>query len=184
VELFWDEESGGFFFTGNDAEKLIYRSKELYDGAIPSGNSVAALVMVRLYHISLDKKWQQRYEKLLTHFSAEVSQAPQAYTQMLMAFDFALGPSQEIVLSAGKDDKYNEALLEEIFQRFIPSRIVLSRRETDKSTKELLQLAPFVKDQLPINGKTTVYLCENHVCQLPVHEAQQLKDLLNKIRRD
>ena len=96
TDLFWDEDNGAFFFTADDGEKQIVRTKELYDGAIPSGNSVAALVLLRLGRITGESKYENMASIIGKIFSENVEKSPTAYTQLLSAVDFGIGPSYEI----------------------------------------------------------------------------------------
>src|SRR5262249_20327755 len=91
--LFWDGEGGGLYFTGEDAEPLIARTKEIYDGAMPSGNSVAAEVLLRLSRFTGDGSFAQRAEALFQAFSGMVARIPSAHARLLGALDFALGPT-------------------------------------------------------------------------------------------
>ena len=106
LRYFWDSERGGFYFTSSDGSELPVRKKEIYDGATPSGNSVAALNMLRLHRITGDPEFEKLADLLGRAFSASVNQFPSAYTQLLMALEFAVGPSNEIVITgrAGATD--------------------------------------------------------------------------------
>jgi uncharacterized protein YyaL (SSP411 family) len=115
IRLFWDEERGGFFFTATDGEKLIVRQKEIYDGAIPSGNSLAALDLLRVGRLTMEKEFEKKAERLFNAFSAVIQQNPEAYVQILVALDFALGPSREIVIAGGESQGETRALLREVF---------------------------------------------------------------------
>lgn len=155
IRLFWDKENGGFFFTASDSEILITRQKEIYDGALPSGNSVAVLDLIRLSRLTMDKEFKEKANSILKTFSSEISQMPTAYTQMLIALDFVLGPSVEIVIE-GKD---TANVIKTIYKGFIPNKTVGSR-----SGKEGL----------------AVYICENNVCKPPVGSVEELDKLLYK----
>jgi len=96
IKLFWDDKEGGFFFTATDAEKLLIREKEIYDGAIPSGNSVAALDLLRMGRLTLNRDWEKKAEEYFKVFGRELSSGPSAYAQSLMALDFAIGPSRDV----------------------------------------------------------------------------------------
>ena len=175
--LFWDEMEGGFYFTGSDAEKLLVREKELYDGAIPSGNSIAALDLLRMGRLTARPEWEQKAEQLLKVFSREIAAVPIAYAQILIALDFALGPSREIVLAGQKDDPRTEAMVQTVYERFMPNKVVILR-PVNAQAKEILAVAPFVKDQNMISGKTTAYVCENYHCLFPTDDPDQFKELL------
>lgn len=180
IDLFWDESGGGFYLTAQDAEQLLFRPKEVYDGAIPSGNSVAALDLARLYHITLAEDLRAKYKKLFATFSAEVTQNPAAYAQMLSALDFVWGPSCEIVLAGEKDDPQMMAMTQKIYEYFIPNKVVIHRPASD-SAALILNIAPFVSGQTAIGGKPAVYVCVGHTCQQPVREMAQLQESLRQL---
>lgn len=180
IDLFGDESGGGFYLTAQDAEQLLFRPKEVYDGAIPSGNSVAALDLVRLYHITPAEDLRAKYEKLFAAFSAEVAQNPAAYAQMLSALDFAWGPSCEIVLAGEKDDPRMMAMTQKIYEYFIPNKVVIHRPASD-SAAPVMDIAPFVRDQGAVTGKPTVYVCVGRTCRQPVRDVAQLQENLRDL---
>lgn len=178
LAFFWDETNGGFFFTSRDAEKLIVRQKEIYDGAIPSGNSVAALDLIRLGRLTMVKEFETKAESLFKSFSSEILQAPSAYPQMLVALDFALGLAKEIVIAGDKQAKETNQMLKIIYQRFIPNKVVAFRPSSEIQAQEVVSLIPFLKEQLPLNGKTTAYVCENYVCKFPATDIGRMGEFL------
>jgi hypothetical protein len=180
IRLFWDERSGGFFFTGSDAESLIFKEKESYDGALPSGNSMAALALVRLFHLTLDQEWISKAETLWKLFANEISRNPGAHAQMLTAFDFDQGPAKEIVIAAEERTPEVRAMLDEIYRNFLPNKVVVLHLSQADESEKIVRLAPLVKEQLPVKGQPTAYVCENHVCRLPTTDAATLKELLAK----
>lgn len=161
IEKFWDELNDGFFLTSEDSERLVARPKELYDGAVPSGNSMAVLDLLLLSRFTGDLKYEGYAGKTLQAFSGLLSQDPANYPQMLIALDFTLGPTDEIVLSGSPKDPEMQSMLHEIFSRFLPNKIVMLK---DK--------------QVPAALKASAYVCRNHVCQLPVTAAKDLGKLL------
>lgn len=176
--LFWDDEKGGFFMAGKDSEPLLVRQKELYDGAIPSGNSVAALTLIRVGRLTMEREFEAKAESLFKSFSREISEAPSAYPQLLMALDFALGPSQEIVVAAEPEDSGVKPMLQEIFRPFIPNKVV-AFHPSGKGAEAIERLAPYLKEQKPLEGKPTVYVCQNYACNLPVTNPEELRTLLS-----
>ncbi|MBI3009078.1 MAG: thioredoxin domain-containing protein [Candidatus Omnitrophica bacterium] len=180
LRLFWDESNGGFFFTAVDAERLLIRQKEIYDGAIPSGNSIAALDLLRLGRLTMEKNFEAKAELLFKTFSNEISQAPNAYPQMLIALDFALGPSKEIVLAGDINAKETAQMLRSIYKRFIPNKVVAFRPAKENEAEGVVNLIPFIKDQMPMDGKTTAYICENYVCKLPATDLKKTEELLDE----
>lgn len=178
IRLFWDEEAGGFFFTGQDAEKLILRQKEIYDGAIPSGNSLAALDLLRVGRLTMDLALEKKAEALLDSFSESLRQNPEAYPQLLMALDFLLGPSAEIVIAGDPDSDEVRAFLGEINRRFLPNSVRALHPVETPSKSAIEALTPYLKNQLPVGGKPAVYVCKNYVCRFPVTQVSELEKLL------
>ena len=182
ARLFWDQGGGGFFFSGEQNERLIAKTKELYDGALPSGNSVAALNLVRLGQLTMDKMLQGYAEGLFQAFSGQISQAPSSSPQLLIALDFWLGPSQEIVIAGVPASADTRQMLRAVQQRFLP-RAILALQPSDASSAEVEALIPFIKTQRPLQGKATAYVCTNYVCNLPTTDLDQLIALLDSLKR-
>ncbi len=178
LRLFWDESSGGFFFTANDAERLLVRPKEIYDGAIPSGNSIAALALIRMGRLTMEKEFESKAEVLFKAFSNEISQMPNAYPQMLIALDFTLGPSKEIVIVGEKEAKETSQMINGIYKKFIPNKVVAFRASSEKEAEAIVGPIPFLKELVPLEGKTTVYVCTNYVCALPTTSTKRMQELL------
>lgn len=180
INLFWDNSSGGFYLTADDAEEILFRPKEVYDGAIPSGNSVAALNLVRLYHITLEKNLREKFEKLFEAFSAEVSHNPAAYGQMLMAVDFALGPSCEIVVAGDQKDPQFDVMLAKIHDYFIPNKVIIHRPPSSDAAP-ILAISPFIGKQTAVDGNPTVYVCVDHACRRPITDMTHLQESLSRL---
>ena len=181
IRLFWDEEKGGFFFTASDSEKLITRPKEYYDGAIPSGNSVAALLMSQLSRMTGDSELEGKVEKLIQSNGVSFMQHPMAYPQLAIAFDFVLGPSREIVIAGDPSTDDFKAMMEILEKSFEP-RDILLHHPTDKSAKKIQSLVEFIAKQPSIDGKTTVYVCRGRQCEFPVTTPTDLEKTLAKTK--
>jgi hypothetical protein len=177
IELFWDEEKSGFYFSGRDGEALIYRPKDIYDGAVPSGNSVAALNLLRLSRITGKGEWEKKTDQLLRLFSPPVSEYPMAYTQFLIALDFMVGPTREIAIAGDPNLEETRAMIAVVQQSFLPNKVLLLRPEDDAGQK-LSTLSPFVEGMRPLNKRPTVYLCENYTCKTPLTDLTALKAAL------
>jgi len=178
LRLFWDADRGGFFLTAINAEALIARPREIYDGAVPSGNSIAALALFLLERFTGERDFKKLGDLVLKAFSTEIAAEPTAYPQMLMALDFALGPSAEIVIAdAPGDGAAAEAMLREIYLRFMPNKIIMLHKPGHAGAA-LEALAPHVKSQAPVAGKTAAYVCRDHACAAPVTDLQRLNKLL------
>jgi uncharacterized protein YyaL (SSP411 family) len=174
IDIFWDEESGAFFYTGRDSETLIVRDKDVYDGATPSSNSVAALNLLRLGRMTGNPGLEEKADQLMRVFGSMVDDYPSAYTQFLHAVDFAVGPSQEVIVAAGLDQEETRSMVEAIRRTFAPNRVLMLRREGEEGGK-LIALAPFMADLHSIDGKTTAYVCENYTCRKPVTSVEELE---------
>jgi len=172
---FWDTKNGGFFFTDDINQDLISRTKELYDGAIPSGNSVAAMNLLRLGHITGNVRFLEMAEEMEQGFSSQLMQGPVSYTQYLLAFDFATGPTYEIVISSKSNEKA-EAMLTAINKSFIPNKVILVRSQ--KNSAALAKIAEYTKDQTSQNNKATAYVCTNFSCKLPTTDIKKMMELI------
>ncbi len=166
LELFWDDRYGGFFLNASDAEQLIYRPKEVYDGAIPSGNSVAGYVLMRLAHLTANPKMMEYSRKQLQFLAGQVKDYPAGHSFSLIAFLSELYPSKEIVCIADEKEEYQE-LRDYLAEHYEPNTVVLMRSE--QNSEEVLRTASYVVDYEKINDKTTYYVCENHSCLSPTN---------------
>ncbi len=174
IERFWDEKDGGFFFTPSDGEQLIVKQKELYDGAVPSGNSVAYFNLLRLGRLTGDPEFEARAARLAAYASSQVSLAPLAYTAFLTALDFALGPTREIVISGSGEEA--QKMLKLVQATYLPDSVVVGYEPGDAT---LETVAPFVKSQPPVDGRAAAYVCRNHACERPVTDVLELSALLS-----
>lgn len=182
LALFWDEQNGGLFFSGKEAEEeLPFKVKDAYDGALPSGNSVAALNMLRIAHFTGDKEMREKALRLMESFSASLRQAPSNYTAMLSALDFALGPVREMVLVGRTLEEDTErALLRVIQKQFLPRKVFLFYSPEQKTGYELEQISAPVKDKEFVDGKPALYLCENFSCRAPFTNTNELEAFLRQ----
>jgi len=178
INIFWDKQGGGLHFTGKGNESLITRSKEIYDGALPSGNSVAALNFLRLSRMTGNINLEQRAEQLIRAFSVQVTDQPMAYTQLLIALDFMIGPSQEIVVAGDPTRKNTQAMIHAVQRSFLPNKVLLLKSQGTEG-KRLASLSPFVEAMSLINNQPTVYVCENYACKTPIKDLDALKAILN-----
>ncbi|HKZ22163.1 MAG TPA: thioredoxin domain-containing protein, partial [candidate division Zixibacteria bacterium] len=178
IELFWDKEGAGFFFSGKNNEELISKTKEIYDGAIPSGNSMAALDLLRLGRLTMNSDWEKQASAMLQAFSGPLQKQPTAYAQMLSALDFYLGPTKEIVLAGDLSSAETQAMLNAVNQRFLPRKVLAFHFDGQEGV-ELEKLIPFSEGFKMQGGRTTAYVCENYVCQRPTNEINKLVELLD-----
>jgi uncharacterized protein YyaL (SSP411 family) len=171
---FWDQKGGGLYFTSDDAENLIVRKKEVYDGALPSGNAVAMLNLLRLGRYTGDAKLEDRAFKIQRAFSEQVRQFPSGYTQFLSAVDFGLGSSHEVVISGSLGAK---EMLDALRSRFSPNQVLVFR-PAEQESAGIDAIAPFARNYGSMDGKATAYVCSGHACKDPTTEVSDLLALL------
>ncbi|MCQ1535216.1 thioredoxin domain-containing protein [Methanosarcina sp. KYL-1] len=180
LEHFWDTTQGGLFFTADDSEALIFKKKEFTDAAIPSGNSIEMLNLLRLSRITADTDLEETAERLELAFSKLVQKIPSGYTQFLSALDFRTGPAYEVVIAGKPGDPDTKHMLEELRTYFIPNKVLIFRQEGEEGEAlDITELAPYTKMQVPIQGKATAYVCKSHECQRPTTEIREMLKMLN-----
>ena len=177
IELFTDTENGGFFLAGNDGEKLIARTKPSSDGAVPSGNSVAALVLLKLGRFTVDQYFTEIGGRVLDTFSQQLEKAPAYSSLMVTALDFWLGSTKEIIIAGNADKPDVKRMLKLIHSKFLPNAVMLLH-EPDKSNSALYNTVPFIKNLIAVDGKATAYVCENYVCNEPVNDIAEFEKLI------
>jgi uncharacterized protein YyaL (SSP411 family) len=178
LKHFWDGKNAGFFFIADNGEDLLIRQKELYDGAIPSGNSIAMLNLLRLGRITADPDLEQKASGINQAFSENVKRSPSAYTQLLVALDFAVGPSYEVVVAGTPQAFDTKKMLQAINQKFIPNKIVIFL-PAGPDLSRILQIVPFARYQSTIDGKSIAYICVNYGCKLPTTDINTMLASLN-----
>lgn len=174
---FWDKDQGGFYFTGKGSEELLGRKKEVYDGAMPSGNSVALSNLLQLGRITDQTDWEEKADQMILLFSSQVQQAPTGFGQFLQGVHFALTPSYEVVIAGKKEDEATQEILHKLYSAFIPNKVVVLN---EPNTSDIHDLAPYTKDQPMKDGKATAYVCQNYSCELPVNDADEMMELLGE----
>ena len=176
IRLFWDDEQGGFFFYGNDSEQLLARPKELYDGAIPSGNSVAAMNLLRLARMTEDPQFDKLAERQIQAFSGNIKAYPAGYTHMLMALQFAMYGSKEIVIAGDPQADDTKAMLQIVRSSFLPQAVVVLNPQGRE--EEVKRRLPFTEGKSAKDNKATAYVCENYACLAPTTDPEKLQEIL------
>jgi hypothetical protein len=177
TELFEDAVSGAFFGTAADDLRLVLRVKDDYDGAEPSGNSVAVMNLLRLARMTNRDDFRVSAERTLAAFASRLALAPMAIPQMLTACEFLLGEPREIVLAGRRDSPEMRALLRELHTRFVPNRVVLLV-DSAETQQALARAIPSVASMNPVEGRASAYVCRNYTCQLPVSEPARFAELI------
>ncbi|MGD2250184.1 MAG: thioredoxin domain-containing protein [Candidatus Methanofastidiosia archaeon] len=164
VDHFLDLQTGGFFQTSNTSEHVLNRQKQFYDGAIPSGNSVAMYILVRLARMTGFLKFEEMATQLVKAASQTIQYSPSALTFLLSAFNFVRGPSHEVVIVGDPAAKNTKTMIDAIRAPYTPNTVVIFKPHRPS---DITSLCPFTADMTTINGNPTGYVCTNQSCQNP-----------------
>ena len=171
VKEFGDADGPGFFDTALSHETPVARPRDLHDGATPSGNAVAADVLLRLGAMTGNEAWSERGSELLRAMARTMREHPLAAGRYLSATDFYLGPVKEVALTGELKSEQLQQLLDAVYDRFEPN-VVLGY--VDAEHPELTERLPFLQERPARNGRATAYVCEHFACLPPVHEPEEL----------
>ncbi|MGB7723636.1 MAG: thioredoxin domain-containing protein, partial [Bryobacteraceae bacterium] len=177
MELFEDPEQGAFFSSAADDTSLLMRVKEDYDGAEPSGNSVAAMNLLRLARFTNRSSFRESAERTLAAFASRLAAMPAALPQMLAACEWLLGEPREIVLVGDRDDAGTQALLRTLHSRFVPNRVIMLL-DSPETRRALAAGIPSIEFMEKTGGRASAYVCRNYTCQLPATESEKLAELI------
>ena len=169
ITEFWDEEKGGFYFTANNHEELLLRSKDFFDNATPSGNSVAADVLLKLAKLCGDEKYERFAVTVLRLVSPQIRRFPNGFGRVLSTLEFHLSAVKEIVILG---ETGNE-LEKEIWTNYLPNKVVVLAQSDEHAAA-----IPLLENRKTIDGKPTAYVCENFICQKPAITADDLREQL------
>jgi uncharacterized protein YyaL (SSP411 family) len=178
LDLFWDYEEGGFFFYGRDNEELLIRQKEAYDGAIPSGNSVAAMGMLRLARLTGDFQLEEKVQQLFDANAWELTQYPEGHAFLLQTYLMSQIGMKEVIVLKEKNASNIKPLIQELRTGFHPEVTFLVSDDIEKLARQ----ATFTKDYHKIGQETTIYVCENFVCNQPTTNIEEAIELISKKR--
>ena len=170
IAEFWDREDGGFYFTSHEHEELIIRNKDITDNATPSGNSVAADVLLKLHKLTGEDRYERYATKVLGIASGQARRYPQGFGRALSSMEFALLPTKEIVL-VGDEAR---VLANEVWNNYIPNKVVVVAKQGASDSG-----IPLLTGRTTIVTKPTAFVCENFICRRPVTTVEELrKDLI------
>ncbi len=172
-----DEKDGGFYMTADDAEALIMRPKTVYDGAIPSGNSVAVYNLLRLSRMTGDTTLEDKANATAQAFGGTVSASPSNFALMLLGLDFAAGPSYEVVIAGEKGKADTQSMVAALNKPFIPNKVVLFRPDGEAEPL-ITKIASYTDSQKSLDGEATAYVCKNFVCSFPTTDIEKMLSLL------
>ena len=172
VNRLFRNDRGPYFDTGSDAEALIARTVEGYDGVEPSGNSAAALAFLRLHAFGAGEGFQDDALRILSAFRSRLEQAGAGHAAMLSALDFHLAPALEVAIIGERGDAQTQAMLALMRRRLHPAAVVAFAEP--KELERAAESVPLLKDRTAPGGRATAYVCRNQVCQLPAHSVENL----------
>jgi uncharacterized protein YyaL (SSP411 family) len=180
--LFWDEQAGAYYFNGSDQKdqkRLLTRTKEAYDGVIPSGNSIAAESFYRLAELTGDKKYRDWADAILKCFSGDLAKSGSNFPRMLQAFQFDFyGPAEVLVVGPKME---SEKVLQTLRGAFAPNKVLVFSE--DKDIASLSQIIPWVEGRQSQGGKPTIYVCKNYQCQLPVTDVKKALEEIQAVKK-
>jgi uncharacterized protein len=174
---FWDEREGGLFFTPDYGEPLLVRKKEAYDGATPSGNGVAMFNLLRLARMTGRVDLEKKAAAISRAFSGQIRQVPSGYTQFLVALDFALAPSREVVVVGPSEGQGSKEMLEALSRSFLPHQVTLFR-PSDEGSPAIDRVAEFLRTHGTVQGKATAYVCRGQNCKASTTD---IRDMLSAL---
>ena len=180
IELFWDEGIGGFYDTGSDHETLVVRPRDVFDNAQPCGGSVASDVLLRLAVFTGNNDYSAKATVPLRSLHQAMSQSPGGTGHWLSALDFYVSPPKEIAVIGPRDDPATQALLDTVFHRFLPNKVVMGVETplipaVDNSEADI----PLLAGRGMVGGLPSAYVCQNYACQLPVTDPADLAEQLS-----
>jgi uncharacterized protein YyaL (SSP411 family) len=178
IEKFWDKDGGGFFDTSGNDPSIILRTREVHDGAEPSGNSIAVSNLLRLGWTLDRPEWRDLAEQTIAAVGGLLETSPVAMPQMLASVDFASAPPQQIILVGNRQAGDTQAMVQGIFFRFLPRRILLLL-DGNEDVAQFGKAREFYQSLERLDGKATAYVCEDYVCRLPTSDLGQLEQYLD-----
>lgn len=177
VEHYHDEAGGGFYFTADDHEQLLTRSKDVRDSATPSGNSVQLMNLLRLSAMLGDESLRAMAEKTIEHFATQVMQSPGAGERFLAAVEFALVGPVELAMVGDPADPRAQALIRQVNQTYLPNRVMMLSNPADALSGVS---SPLLQDRPLVDGAPAAYVCRNYACQRPVTTPAELAAQLTR----
>lgn len=179
ILYFYDEGDGAFYDTPEGIKNLIVRMRGEYDGAEPTGNSVAVMNLLRLSQMLDRQDLREKADRVLAYYAPVLESAPHGLPQMLAAFDFSLVKPKQIIIAGNINKEDTRIMLSKLHSKYIPNKIVLLA-DSEEKDNFLGENLPVIKAMLMINGKATAYVCENYACKLPTNDLNVFLSLIEE----
>ena len=173
LDRFWDAEGGGFYMTPDDGEALIVRPKEATDGAMPSGNSIQLMNLLRLARFTGRTGYEERAAALSEWTGSSARSRPTGFTALLMGLHWALGTPREVVVAGDPEADDTQALIDVLRDTYAPTTATLQRPPGD--APDITDLAPFTAAQTPLDGQAAAYVCQDFQCEAPTTDPETLR---------
>ena len=170
VDLFWDDNDGQFYDTGIDHEELVLRPRAIQDNAIPSGNSMATEVLLKLAIVTGDAELERRSITAIRSTIPMISQFPISFGHWLCSLDFCLASVKEIAVIGDARSIDTKTLTAEVFRNYLPNKVLVSRNVDDEAIRGL----PLLSERVQVGNRPTAYVCHNYACEIPVNQPDEL----------
>ncbi|MDA0987011.1 MAG: thioredoxin domain-containing protein [Bacteroidetes bacterium] len=168
ISTFWDEENSGFYFTSAENKDVIARQKEIYDGAIPSSNSIQLQNLIWIYKITSDEKLKIKIDLMLKTFTKNINNSPQSFTHFISSYYLLIQKSTEIIIVNNENTAEVTNIIKAIKKEFLPNKIILFKNL--KNQNLISKMSPFTENYKTINNKLTIYVCEDYKCNPPTND--------------
>lgn len=176
IRYFWDDKQGGLYFYGSDGEELITRPKEVYDGAIPSGNSVATFNFLRLARLLNDNDLQEKADLQIKAFWNQIKEDNIYYSYFMSSLLFVLAEGREVIIVGNREANETKEIRDALRDNFTPFTTTLLKDE--RNSELLSEIAPFIENYQQIDDKVTAYICQNYTCQSPTTDLDEIRERL------
>lgn len=176
-ELFWDKETGGYYFSEEKGSLLPGRNKQFEDNARPNSNAISALNLLKLYNFTLHKPYRDKAKTIFSLAGEMMSRSHNAYAQMYIALDFYLDKSKEVVVVGPKQSKDKQAIIKMLHAEFLPNK-TLGYIEPDAKAS-----FPVFENKVTAEGRTIVYVCEKNVCKFPTEDITKARQLVRENKK-
>ena len=177
VELFWDDEGGAFFQTGRDAEAMVVRTKPYFDGAIPSGNSIAASVLLRIGHLTDDATMIEHADRLFSALGSMMKSSPDQFPQLLSSYMMRHSDSYVSIVVGDRENPGTQRLIRTVDETYAPGNTLVVV-PVDHSASQVVSLVSAARDAVPVDGHEAAYVCSGTMCSQPVDTPEELRELL------
>jgi hypothetical protein len=180
IAAFSDSAGGALFLSAPNEGRLLVRQKDSYDGATPSGNSEAAMALLRLSTLLDKSEYAEKAQQIMLALAPEAEKMPSMYMNLLNAYHFQRFKPREVAIVGAEGNDGTKKLLSEVYHEFIPNKVVALLDPTSGDSNEAGKLIPLLRERPQIDGKATAYVCENYACKLPVTTSEQLAEQLRQ----